>query len=269
MNTNPTIYITRDDEAQAEKYDSTEKSSILEKDHPLLEKFQKTLKEHLLRVQAQLIEEIADLDHTIKVQDEEREDIGSKLYDMQQKIDEQRDSMDEFNKQIAELSDKRRKHEVNSKILRKDFYEKSTNHKDAKRLHNERLQEITNLQILESSMARWTKEVKDEVTLAKRVVSKDGKDRTVVTEEKRKMDLFIQNMDAEVRRRQIELNNINEQIVEQRDSIETLNRSLSDANADLEELQHEHKRLLQAWGEVIVSIQHRDKMLAKAKSELQ
>jgi hypothetical protein len=33
-------------------------------------------------------------------------------------------------------------------------------------------------------------------------------------------------------------------------------------------LQHEHKRLLQAWGEVIISIQHRDKMLAKEKALL-
>jgi len=43
--------------------------------------------------------------------------------------------------------------------------------------------------------------------------------------------------------------------------INILNMSIANANTDLEVLQNEHKRLTQAWNEVIIAIQLRDKIL--------
>lgn len=112
-------------------------------------------------------------------------------------------------------------------------------------------------------------QVQSEVALAKRVASKDAKDQKVVSEEKKKMDFILFKLDEEVRKNERELSNINEQVRDHSDAVEGLKKSMADASADLEGLQREHSKLLQAWGEVVVAIQHRDKVLNKAREELQ
>lgn len=104
--------------------------------------------------------------------------------------------------------------------------------------------------------------------MAKRITSKDSKDQRLISEEKKKMDLILYKLDSEVRKNERELANIEDQIHEHNNSVASLNKSLADANIDLEGLQQEHKKLMQAWGEVIVAVQHRDKVLMKAKTDL-
>lgn len=238
-------------------------------DNPLFDRFQKTLKEHLLKIQKQLGEEIATLDNQLAESDREREELGAKLYDLQSIVDRQRSQIHNLNTDILKVSKTRQKHEESIVTLKRDCNQKSNNYKEAKRIHNEMLQELDNLQALEIEISKWNKEVKDEINVAKRIVSKDAQEKEKQAEEKRKMDLFLFNLDQEVRRRETELVNINEQIAEQDVIIEDLNRSLADANSDLEILQNEHKRLFQSWNEVIVAITQRDKVLTKSKEELQ
>ncbi len=107
------------------------------------------------------------------------------------------------------------------------------------------------------------------MALAKRVASKDNKDQRAISEEKKKMDLILFKLDEEVRKHERELEHINDQIKEHGGVVESLNKSISDATADLEGLQQEHKKLMQAWGEVIVAVQQRDRVLMKVKEELQ
>lgn len=237
-------------------------------DNPLFDKFQETLRDHLLKIKAQLEGEILDLDHQIGETDVEREEIGAKLYDLQRDIDKQRTQLHRYSSEILEMSKTRQKREENITMLRRDFNQQFANLKESKRIHNERIRELSNIQVLESELSKWSKEVKDEVTVAKRITCKDDREQAAQAQERRKMDLFLFNLDATVRRLENELTNLNEQIVDQDAIINDLNRSLADGNSDLEILQGEHKRLYQAWGEVIVAIQQRDKVLTKTRADL-
>lgn len=255
-------------EDDEESVDPLPDTGLLPADHPLLERFQRALKEHLLKVTNQLENEITDLDDSIKKKDDEIADIGSKLFDLQNEIEVQRDQLDRYNKNILDMSDKRKAHEENAARLKAEFNKRDTSCKDMKRINNEVAQEIASLKVLESEISRWNEEIQNEIALAKRVNSKDIKDQKLVSEEKRKMDLILFKLDSEVRKHERELSNIEDQIREHTDSVNSLNKSLAEANVDLEGLQQEHKKLMQAWGEVIVSVQHRDKVLTKAREEL-
>lgn len=243
-------------------------TGLLPADHPLLERFQRALREHLLKVKSQLENEIVDLDHSIKAKDDEIADVGSKLFDLQSEIEVQRDQLDRYNKQILDISDKRRTHEENADELKAEFNKRDASCKDLKRVNNEVLQEIASMRVLESEIAKWNEEIQNEIELAKRINSKDSKDQQAISEEKRKMDLILFKLDSEVRKNERELSNIQDQIREHSETMCYLNKHLADANVDLEGLQQEHKKLMQAWGEVIVSVQHRDKVLTKARAEL-
>lgn len=132
---------------------------LLPADHPLLERFQRALKEHLMKVKLQLETEIVDLDHSIKSKDEEIMEVGSKLFDLQNDIEIQRDQIDKYNRNILEMSDKRKAHEDNVQRLKHEFNVKDSSCKDKKRIQNELTQEIGNMQVLENEIAKWNEEV--------------------------------------------------------------------------------------------------------------
>ncbi|XP_055598841.1 coiled-coil domain-containing protein 40 [Uranotaenia lowii] len=248
---------------------NTTQAGVLENDHPLLERFQQALKAHLLRVKDQLEQEISELDHRLDQNEKESEEVGARLYDLQEEIDSQKELLDIYNKEIMEVSARRQAEEQKVAKYRKEYEEESHNFKEFKKIHNEHLQELDNLTILENEFSKWDKEIKAEIAVAKRVASKDAKDQLIAAEERRKMDFLVFNLDGEVRRKERELAEIEQQITEQQNATDEINTSLADANSDLEALQHEHKRLFQSWGEVIVAIQQRDKILSKAKEELE
>ncbi|XP_049538518.1 coiled-coil domain-containing protein 40 [Anopheles darlingi] len=246
----------------------TDRVGVLETDHPLLERFQSALKAHLLKVKHELEEEVAELNHRLEQNEKESEEVGAELYDLQEEIDNQKELLEIYGKEILELSTQRQEEEKQAAKYRKEYEEQMATLKDFKKIHREHQMELENLTVLESEFAKWAQEIKDEIAVAKRVASKDAKDNLIAAEEKRQVDLLVFNLSTEVKRKEKELEAIDEQIKEQDEQRETIGRSLADANSDLEALQHEHKRLFQAWGEVIVAIQQRDRVLAKTKEDL-
>ncbi|TDG39129.1 hypothetical protein AWZ03_014449, partial [Drosophila navojoa] len=72
----------------------------------------------------------------------------------------------------------------------------------------------------------------------------------------------------EVKKKEAELQSIAEDEVAIKEVVNVLNMSIADANTDLEALQNEHKRLIQAWSEVIIAIQQRDKILFQVQDNI-
>lgn len=243
-------------------------TGVLPADHPMMKKFQEALRAHLLKLTGQLEGEIADLDESIKKKDDEIAENGAKLFDLQTQIEIQHEQLDNYSKNILEISEKRKAHEEKAARYKEAFTKKDISTKELKRLNNQISQEVTSMRVLESEISKWNEEIQNEIALAKRVSSKDNKDQRLVSEEKRKMDLILFKLDSEVRKNEREFSNIEDQIREHNDAVANLNKDLADANIDLEGLQQEHKKLMQAWGEIIVSVQHRDKILTKVKADL-
>lgn len=244
------------------------KKALLRDDHPLLERFQATLNAHLLRVKAKLEEECLDIENTLKEREEEQKEVGASLYDAQQQILYQRRQLKELATGIEETREKSRKLEDETEATRKEAEEVQSQLANVTRKYQENLVTVQNLNDLANYMQKWHGEAEDALKVATRITKKDAQEKLAKVEEKRKLDVFVLSLEAEVRRRENELNDINEQIKESTAHLEKFNRNLTDANADCEALQHEQRRLMQAWGEVILAIQQRDKMLAAANQEL-
>lgn len=244
------------------------KEILLRDDHPLLERFQATLKAHLLRVQSKLQEECLDLEKTLKTREEEQKEVGANLYDVQQQIGYQRRQLNELTTEIQERAEKRMKLNLDVEKARQNHEEVQTRLSTLSRKYDENLVAMVNLNHFEKHIQKWHEEANDALKVANRITKKDSQDKLAKIEEKRKLDLFVLSLESEVRSRENELNSINEQIRDSTTHLERFNKNLTDANADLTGLQHEQKRLMQAWGEVIVSIQQRDKQLAAVNQEL-
>ncbi|KAM8716563.1 hypothetical protein ACLKA7_003442 [Drosophila subpalustris] len=245
-----------------------EEMGILPPNHPLLRKFQQSLKEHLLRTKHKLENEIVDIKYQVKTKEERREEQGLALYDMQNKIGYQEQQIKEISSQIDEHIEKRQQEEAAVEILRKEYEEKIKLTRTQKTLYNTRMMELEDLQSLGSNIRKWAYDVEDEVKNAKRIVSRDAQLQKQLSEEKRKSDILFYRLDMEVKKKEAELESIIEDETAIKEVVNVLNMSISDANTDLEALQNEHKRLVQAWSEVIIAIQLRDKILFQVQDNI-
>lgn len=143
-------------EEEEEQHDS---SQLLDADHPLMQRFQQALKDHLQKVKGQLEDEILDLDHKIKEKNDSIAEVGAKLFDLQNDIEKQRDQLDKYSFQILEVSEKRRGHEENAARWKTEYLKKDSTCKEMKRKTNEITQEIASMKALESEIAKWNAEV--------------------------------------------------------------------------------------------------------------
>ncbi|KAH8408186.1 hypothetical protein KR222_008764 [Zaprionus bogoriensis] len=245
-----------------------EQMGILPPNHPLLRRFQLSLREHLLRTKNQLENEITEIRYQVKAKEEHREQQGLALYDMQNKIGYQEHQIKEISAQIDEHIEKRQQEESSVDSLKKEYDEKIKLTRNQKMLYHNRMMELEDLQSLGSNIKKWAYEVEDEVKNAKRIVSRDAQLQKQLSEEKRKSDILFYRLDMEVKKKEAELETICQDEIAIKEVVNVLNMSIADANTDLEALQNEHKRLVQAWSEVIIAIQLRDKILFQVQDDI-
>ncbi|KAH8240509.1 hypothetical protein KR032_004482 [Drosophila birchii] len=242
--------------------------ALLPPNHPLLRKFQSSLKDHLLRTKHELENEIAEIKYRVKLKEQRREEEGLALYDMQQKMGIQEEQIKEISVVIEKHLLNRQDEEFCVNSLKKEYEEKVKLTKTKKTLYREQMVELEDLQSLSSNIKKWAYDVEDEVKNAKRIVSRDAQLQKQLSREKRKSDILFYRLDMEVKKRETELNSIYEEETTMEDVVNILNMSISDANTDLEILQSEHKRLAQAWSEVIIAIQLRDNILFQVQDTM-
>lgn len=237
-------------------------------DHPLLDKFQATLKEYLLRITAQLKSETYEIDGKIAELNDERIQIGSNLYDLQQEIDRQKDESDMYNNQISNLFEHRTKCEAKNRESNEELKILQESLRNAKDMKSKRLSALDKLQMVERNIDKWRQEMKHELKVSKLVLSKDKAEKERICKEKRQMDLLLLNLEVEVRRSKTESNEISEQIRDSEQQISHLNAKLARDNEDLNDLQADNRELITSWNEVLQSIAKRDKLLAKMNEDL-
>lgn len=237
--------------------------------HPLLERFQRALFDHLTHINEQLGSEIDIIDGKVDVLNEKREEIGSNLFDLQVGIERQRDAIDAHNTRVSEMFEKRTKCEYENRQMKRNLQDLQDNYLNIKRMHSDRVVELSKLQSVEQNVEKWQMEMQNDVKTSKQILNKNKQDKKRYTEEKQKKDLLLLNLELELRRRQTESTLIVEQIESQEKKLELMNTKLADANADMEVLQSEHRRLIGSWNDVIYAISNRDKLLTRINHNLE
>ncbi|XP_031617071.1 coiled-coil domain-containing protein 40 [Contarinia nasturtii] len=237
-------------------------------DHPLLEKFQATLKEHLNRINEQLVKENLEIDNQIQILNDEREEIGSNLYDLQQKIDRQNNELDSYNSCISQTFEKRIKCEEDTRQSKMELKLLQNFHRDAKRVYADRMVELKKLQTLEQTIDKWQKEMEHNLKVSKLMLSKDKQEKERISKEKREMDFLLLNIEIEVMKCETRSDEILKELQENERLVEMLKAKLIGSNADLDALQTDNRRLISSWNDVIHAISNRDKLLARTNEDL-
>lgn len=237
-------------------------------EHPLLDKFQVTLKQHLSRINEQLIKENTAIDCEIQRLNDERETIGANLYDLQQKLEHQKTEIDVYSQKISRTFEKRIECEEDARQAKLELKMLENFHRDAKRTHADRTAELKKLQTLEQTIDKWHQEMEHNLKVSKLMLNKDKAEKMCLSRGKREMDLVLLNMEMEFVKVEHKSAEIIREMQETEQQIEQLNAKLICSNADLDALQTDNQRLISTWNDVIRAISNRDKLLAKTSDEL-
>lgn len=237
-------------------------------EHPLLDKFQATLHQHLSRINEQLTKENTEIDCEIHRLNDERENIGANLFDLQQKFAHQKNEIDSYNRIISQTFEQRVECEEDARQAKLELKMLHNFHCDAKRTHADRVAELKKLQSLEQTIDKWQQEMEHNLKVSKLMLNKDKQEKDRISKEKREMDLLLLNLEMEFMKVERKSTEILREMEENQQQIEQLNTKLTCSNTDLDALQSDNRRLFSSWNDVIQAISNRDRFLATTSDEL-
>ncbi|XP_049802004.1 coiled-coil domain-containing protein 40 [Schistocerca nitens] len=236
-------------------------------DHDLMKRFQIALKNHLHRQNERLSEEVLELDGDIRKKNKEHIDLEETLRTMQQEVTKQKDQLLNYHESLSQ-----------TKKMRDDMEQKVQNSKshhlvDSDKLRKQQKKEeelsadLRKILLVKKQFVDWEAEMESELAVSQRISEKMKLDKKQLAEEKKKQDLFLLKLTNEVANLETQITTLEGQLKVKEEERLIISQTLADANVDLEALNKEQQRLLQAWNGVVISMQQRDKAYAAVMDE--
>ncbi|XP_049823494.1 coiled-coil domain-containing protein 40 isoform X2 [Aethina tumida] len=240
---------------------------VLDPNHPMLERFQKALKEQLLIQIDTLKSEVHEYNIALQRKREERDSVGVRSYEAQQVLckqqailEESAETLDTITKAREELQEKLEEERTRHKEVREKLFQSE---KTVCELRGEL--EATNL--LVQQMTEWETRIESNITVNQRIAEKTRKDNTKLAVEKRRQDAVIYKLMKEIWRLESELETMDMQLRVKESEREEMAEMVSQGNANIDVIQAEHRCLIHSWNSVVVAVGNRDKVLGCLRDE--
>lgn len=81
-------------------------------------------------------------------------------------------------------------------------------------------------------------------------------------------DLLLVALTSEVLKLTSKFHELEKNIKQKQSEVETTSQAVADGNADLEALERENQKLMRIWNQIILKIQHKDRMISDIKTQL-
>ncbi|XP_022900304.2 coiled-coil domain-containing protein 40 [Onthophagus taurus] len=244
-------------------------NAVLEPEHPLLQKFQLALKEHLLRQIEHLKNEAFEYEAGAKLKIGEKESLGTQAYEFQLGVIKQQKDIDEFVSDLENITEAREEMENELQESTKLFNEEKQREFEAEKTEIELRKEVESVHLLMNQMQEWETDIESELKTNQRIFDKTRKDKLKFAEEKRELDVLVYKLTTEIWKLEAELETILMQLRVKEAERETLAQNLAMSNTDIEATQAEHRCLIRGWHSVVIAIGARDKYYNQIYQELQ
>ncbi|GLV44617.1 Synaptogyrin [Carabus blaptoides fortunei] len=232
---------------------------MLEPDHPLLERFQKLLKQQLERQISKLTEEVSDLEIGIKEKFVEREAFGNKIFDAQQLLIDQQRVLDKHENEIKQFSTERTEIENDLQSIKQHYKRKRDTLIQAEQKEFDVINDIDAHNFMLQNITKWDEKIQSQLHVKQRLTDISKLNRKGYSKDKRNLDFYIYKLMTEVFRLEKSNENMTLQFQTKLKEREELGRAIAQMNADIESLEYEHKHLINSWKNVLVGIGYQDK----------
>lgn len=244
----------------AENTENLEKA-FLTPNHPLLEKFQQALKEHLLFQITRMKDEILEIEMETKKKSEEREKLGIQTYEAQQMVCTQQKTLENLVRQIETVSAAKEEVDRSLDESKKNYKEIQNMYLHSEKVNKELQTELESVHYLNNQMTQWEKKIESHISVNKRIASKTKKDYNLLFQEKKQQDMLIYNLTKTVWKLESDIEILAQENKIKEKEVEELEQVVAVGNTNIEALQTEIRCLMHSWNSVVVAISNRDKGL--------
>ncbi|KAK7797028.1 hypothetical protein U0070_003134 [Myodes glareolus] len=231
---------------------------VLDPDHPLMIRFQEALKSYLNRQIDKMKLDIQELDVATKQARVQRQELGVNLYGVQQHLARLQMQLEKSHDRHSLAACERRRKEEELQTTRA-LYNKTCATANEERKKLATLQtEMESLALHLFYMQNIDQDVRDDIRVMKQVVKKTETEKMHAEIEKKKQDLFVDQLTERAHQLEENISLFEAQYLSQAEDTRILRKAVSEAITEIDTIAVEKKRILQQWTTSLVGMKHRN-----------
>ncbi|XP_059059138.1 GRIP and coiled-coil domain-containing protein 2 [Achroia grisella] len=241
--------------------------AVLESTHPLMHKFQDTLKRFLEKENAIAEEEILNLREELKLSKQAYEKDLESIYRSDHDTNAQRALIEEYEATLGQKTKERQDAEQRARESN-ERYKRATEKLEQDVIsEREATEELEALTTLCRQLEEWREETESDLTVSQRMSNKMRAEKKTLADEKRQLDMIIFGLSNEVWKLESKLELYQKQLEIKNNEMEKVNDKVTAYAAELEDLELDKRRLVSLWNSVLVNIQQRDKVYDSVRDD--
>ncbi|EDL34688.1 coiled-coil domain-containing protein 40 isoform 1 [Mus musculus] len=254
----PEALLDRATEGSDEAEEEGSQLIVLDPDHPLMIRFQEALKGYLNRQMDKLKLDVQELDVATKQTRSQRQELGVNLYGVQQHLARLQMQLEKSHDRHSLVACERRRKEEELQCAR-SVYNKTCQTANEERKKLAALQtEVESLALHLFYMQNIEQDVRDDIQVMKQVVRKTETEKMHAEVEKKKQDLFVDQLTERSHQLEENIALFEAQYLSQAEDTRVLKKAVTEAITEIDTIAVEKKRILQQWTTSLVGMKHRN-----------
>ncbi|XP_075973256.1 lethal (2) 41Ab [Anticarsia gemmatalis] len=241
--------------------------AVLESTHPLMQKFQETLKQFLIKENNIAEEEILNLREELRLSKQGYERDLEALYTRDHDTNAQRVLILEYEATLAQRAAEREAAEKRAREANEKFKKLNERLEEDVMREREATEELEALTTLCNQLEKWREETESDLTVSQRMSDKMRAEKLALGEEKRQLDMLLFGLSNEVWKLESKLEMFQKQMEIKNVEMEKINDKVTAYAAELEDLELDKRRLVSLWNSVIVNIKQRDNVYDSVRDD--
>ena len=241
---------------------------VLDPDHPLMARFQRALKNQLLKREQKLTYDARELKYQLEKAKKEREDAGVELYGLQQELakhqmllEKEHDKYNDTNQNFKQMN---KDLEVTREVYRKNQTQVDEELRKVRDLQQER----DNLKLRIFYMSNAKEDIRGDIAVIRRATEKAEMDKTKFEVEKQKQDLIVNRLEEKEARYIEDIALYQSQLHNQLKETKAAREALNEARMETEAIEKEKNQLMQNWTSCLIGMKRRDEAHSQMNSAI-
>ncbi|NXD02547.1 CCD40 protein, partial [Certhia familiaris] len=231
---------------------------VLDPEHPLMTRFQAALKNYLTKQIEQVNLDLHELRAAMKTSKEQREELGVILFGAQQQLGQLEMELEKSHERCSQAAAARQQLEEELEGLRGAHKEMCHNTDDERKKVSAMQTQIENLALELFYVQNMDQDLHHRILLMKQSAKRAEAERIQAEVEKKKQDLFLDQLTRRVYQLQEQIALFEAQLVAQAEDTKVTRQAVSEAGLEVQAINMEKKRLVDHWNSSLAGMKQRD-----------
>ncbi|CAK82942.1 unnamed protein product (macronuclear) [Paramecium tetraurelia] len=239
--------------------------AFLPADHHLLARLQIALQKQLDDEHSRVELELVEVEDQLKKLDREKEDIGVRLYGVQQQLAENQQNFEKAHENFNFVQKLRIESEQKLKTINDLHLQKKKEVDELRKKYLKAQDELSKLTKTLHTIENYNNQMQAEIQQTRRIVYRGEENVQGLEKDKKKQDYLIDQMNEEIKRLTEQKTILMDQLISQSKETENARQTMKDAQAEMEKIIASKKNLMERWQKSLVRMQRMDNALQEIR----